>query len=426
MNKHLHRIINRGIKEDDAMEVRRQLGLLNMASLLCFSTVSVFIVLNIIQHNWVLLVNNIILLTLTTSLLFISRLKFFNVSIVILAILFTVYFFINALLFHNALQYAILVMMVVSVLLIHSKTWRIVILALQVGLFMVFIFYQHRPAVIPPIPEYRNHITTFAMMLIFACILQYFKRKQLQYLKKLSRLNEQLLESNEVKERMLSILSHDFNAPVANLVTTLHMVDAKILTPQEFDDVSIKLKAQLQVLTTSLGDVLHWSKLQITGDAGKPGLIHLKELTLEILPLFQYSFDDKKLTLENRLTDSSIAYANKDHLKLIFRNLLSNAIKFSHPGGNILVDAQVADNNINISIKDEGTGIAPAVLDALQKEELTFNSTAGTAKERGTGLGLLLVREFLQKNNGALSIESELGKGSIFIVSLPRKPIHNT
>src|SRR5437868_5236701 len=143
MNKHLHRIINRGIKEDDEREVRRQIGLLNMATLLCFSTVSIFIVINIVQHNWILLVNNVILVALTTCLLYISRLKFFNTSIIILTTLFSVYFFINALLFHNALQYAILVMMAISVLLIHSGGWRIVMLGMQIALFMVYVYYQN-------------------------------------------------------------------------------------------------------------------------------------------------------------------------------------------------------------------------------------------------------------------------------------------
>lgn len=419
MNKHLHRIINRGIKEDDEIEVRRQIALLNVATLLCFSTLAIFITLNIIQHNWKLLVNNLVLVALTTSLLYISRLKFFNTSIVILTALFSIYCFLDAVLFHNEMQYALLVMMVISVLLIHSNSWRTIMLSFQVGLFMAYVYYRNSPAIIPPIPEFRMYLTIFSMLVIFACMLQYFKRKQLQYLKKLGRLNEQLKESNRVKEQMLSILSHDFNAPVANLVTTLGMVDAELLTPQEFNDVSAKLKRQLDVLTTSLADVLHWSKMQVSGTATKPGNINISGLVDEILPLFQYSFEEKKLILQNGLGGSCIVYANKDHLKLIFRNLLSNAIKYSHPGKNIFIEAEALPVKIKISIRDEGTGMQPAMLQALQTEQLTLNSTPGTAKERGTGLGLLLVREFIKKNNGELVIQSQPGKGSTFCVLLP-------
>jgi len=250
-------------------------------------------------------------------------------------------------------------------------------------------------------------------------MLQYFKRKQLQYLKSMGKLNDDLKESNRVKERMLSILSHDFNAPVANLVTTLNMVDAELLSPKEFNSVSVKLKQQLQVLTTSLADVLHWSKMQATGNEGAPAEIPIKQLLEDILPLFDYALDEKKLLIHNRLFSGQAVFANKHHLTLIFRNLLSNAIKYSHTGGNIFIEAEALPGRLSIAIRDEGTGMQPAVLQALQNQQLAFSSTPGTAKERGTGLGLMLVREFIQKNNGTLTIQSTPGKGSIFCVVLP-------
>ncbi len=419
MNRHLNKIINRGIKEDDSIEVRRQVGLLNTASLCCFATLIFFMALNVYQHNWILFANNSVLFALTTCLLFISRLKFFDISVIILAILFSVYFFFDALLFHNALQYAIPVMMVVSVLLVHSNNWRWLILSLQISLFMMYVFMENRPAIIPTLAPYRNYITTFCMLTTLAIMLQYFKRKQLQYVKNLSALNTQLQESNRVKERMLSILSHDFNAPVASLVSTLSLTDAEILTPQQFNEISSKLQVQLNVLSTSLGDVLNWSKMQISGDAGIPAEINIKPLFVELLLLFQSTIDDKTLHIENNISADAVACANKDHLKLIFRNLLSNAIKFSHRGKRIILTASATGNQIQISIQDEGTGMQPAVLNSLQREEVSFKTIPGTANEKGTGIGLMLVREFLQKNNGALIIESTPGKGSTFTVILP-------
>lgn len=419
MNKHIHKIISRGIKEDDSIEVRRQIGLLNTATLCCFITLSFFMGLNVYHHNWVLLANNGVLFILTTCLLFISRLKFFNVSIIILATLFSVYFFIDAVLFHNALQYAIPVMMVVSVLLIHSNTWRIAILSLQICLFMGYIFLENRPPIIEPLPAYRNYLTTFSMLIILALMLQYFKRKQLLYIKNLSSLNEKLQESNRVKERMLSILSHDFNAPVGNLVASLNMVDAEILTPRQFNDISAKLQAQLSVLTTSLSDVLHWSKMQVTGEAATPSFVNIKALLDELLLFFDYALKDKMLHVQNNVGATVVAYANKDYLKLIFRNLLSNAIKFSYLGKVVIINAFVQSNTVNISIIDEGVGMQPAMLTALQQQQLSFSSVPGTLNEKGTGLGLLLIQEFLQKSNGSLAVESSPGRGSSFTILLP-------
>lgn len=418
MSQLLHSLINRGIKEDDPIEVRRQIGLLNIATLCAFTVLFFFMVLNVYHHTWILLVNNFVLLLLIAMLPFIHKLKHFNEAIIVLCILFSAYFFANDVLFHNAQRYILLPMMVVSVLLIQSNTWRIVVLSLQISFFMLFLL-QNRPPVIEPLPAYRGHLLTFTMLVILAITLQYFKRKQLQYIKNLSALNKQLQDSNQVKERMLSILSHDFNAPMANLVSTLNLVDAEILTPQQFNEVSVKLQAQLNVLTTSFTDVLNWSKLQINGDTGIASAIPLKQLVNEVALLFKHALDAKSLYLVNSISPTITAYANKEHIKLVFRNLLSNAIKFSNTGKKISVTSTAAGGRVSISITDEGTGITPAVLEALQKEELSFNSRAGTANERGTGLGLMLVREFLQKSGGSLTIESVQDKGSTFTAWLP-------
>lgn len=419
MSQLLHNLINRGIKEDDAIEVRRQIGLLNIATICAFAVLLFFIVLNVYHHNWVLLTDNFILLLLIGTLPFLHKLRYFNAAIITMCILFSVYFFVNDVLFHNAQRYILLPMMVISVLLIPGNAWRIIVLSLQIAFFMVILLLQNRPAIIQPLPAYRTNLLTFTMLVIQAIILQYFKRKQLQYIKNLSLLNRQLQDSNQVKARMLSILSHDFNAPIANLVSSLNLVDAEILTRQQFSEVSSKLQAQLNVLTTSLTDVLNWSKLQISGDAGIANTIPLKPLSDEVALLFKHALDAKNLYLVNNISTTHTAYADKDHVKLVFRNLFSNAIKFSHPGKTITVSSSIQGANVSISIRDEGTGIAAPVLEALQKEELNFNSHAGTANERGTGLGLMLVREFLQKSNGSLTISSVKGQGSIFTVWLP-------
>ena len=419
MSKLLHSLINRGIKEDDPIEVRRQIGLLNIATLCAFAVLFFFMVLNIYQHNRALLINNCVLLLLIATLPYIHKLRYFNEAIILLCILFSAYFFANDVLFHNAQRYILLPMMVVSVLLIQSNTWRIVVLSLQIIFFMLFLLLQNRQPIIAPLPPYRGHLLTFTMLVILAITLQYFKRKQLQYIKNLSTLNKELQDSNQVKERMLSILSHDFNAPMANLISTLNLVDAEILTPQQFGEVSAKLQAQLNVLTTSLTDVLNWSKMQISGDTGVATVILPGQLFDEVAMLFKHALDAKNLCLINSINTTATAYANKDHVKLVFRNLLSNAIKFSHTGKTISATGGVQGDKVSISITDEGTGIAPAVLEALQKEALSFNSHAGTANERGTGLGLMLVREFLQKSGGSLTIKSVPGKGSTFTTWLP-------
>lgn len=422
MNFLLHNLVNLGVKHEDDMETRRQKGIINIACFLSLLIMSSFIIVNVINRNWILVISNLVLVSLTISLLLISKVKNKDLAFFIIGLLFSIYFVCAGILFHNGLHFGIMTAMVLAVLLINNRPARLILLIMQVALFMLFLHYQYTPAIIPLLPEYRYNMAIFLFLLILCCILEFFKSKQLQNIQKLNNANDELRESNRVKERMLSILSHDFKGPVGNLVTTLSLFDSGILTETEFREISGRLKSQLQVLTISLTDVLHWSKIQIAGEAGDVAPVSIKALVLEINPFFNFAIQEKGLTLVNNINDDVTAFANIDHLKLIFRNLLSNAIKFSFEGGSIYLDAKVENGTVAVSIKDEGTGMQPNLLKALQNDTLSFTSSPGTAKERGTGLGLMLVRDFLHKSNGTLTISSEPGKGSTFAVTFPGGP----
>ncbi len=417
----LHSIINKGVKEHHDAEERKQINLLNITTFISFFSTSFFLILNLVQHNWLLLASNCLLLTFTVTIFFINQLKYYTPSIYVLIILLTLFFFFNAVLLHNNLQYGILLVMVFTILLLNHKAGRMLLLGMQIALFITFIYFQNRPALIPPLPLYRSCIAAFVFLFIFSCMLEYFKERLSQYHRSLTIANEQLKESNRIKERMLSILAHDFNAPVGNLITSLDLLDEQFLTPEQFNTTSGKLKVQLQVLTSSMKDVLNWSKMQIQGEAGNRVNVNIYKILEEVFVLFEAAVQEKGLKIQTRVGPAVTAFANEDHIKLILRNILSNAIKFSHNGGNIFINAELIADTIKLCIKDEGTGMTSTILNALQNEQLTFTSTPGTAKERGTGLGLMLVREFIQKNNGDLTITSEQGKGSTFCVILPYK-----
>jgi len=390
-----------------------------MSSLVSLFFTSTFLIVNISTKNWLPVISNCLLLLFTVSMFLINQLKYYTVSIYTLFILLGLFFTCNAIWLHNNLQYGIFLLMVFTILIVNNKTGRICLLAFEIGLFITYLLLQDTPSLIDPIPRYKTIGAAFAFLFIFACMLEYFKARLIHYHRSLTVANEQLKESNRVKERMLSILSHDFNAPVGNLITSLDLLDEQFLTPEEFNATSGKLKVQLQVLTSSMKDVLQWSKMQIRGDAGERISVDIYKLIEEIFTLFETAVAEKKLQIKDTLSPGMMVSANLDHIKLIFRNLISNAIKFSHNGGTIFINANKSPGKINITIKDEGIGMPATILHALQNEQLTFTSSIGTAKERGTGLGLMFVREFIQKNDGELTITSEPGKGSAFCISLP-------
>lgn len=399
--------------------MRCQVKILNTASFTTIMVTSVIAIINLVQHNWLLLISNMVLLAFAISIFTISRLKYYHTTIAILAALYSVYFFLNAFLFHNSMQYAIFILMAFNIMVIDKEKLRMLLLVFQSSLLIAIVYYQGRPAIVDPIPVSRQCVITACILIVFVCILEYFKKRQLSYRKNLSEINEQLKAGNKAKERMLSILSHDFNTPVRNLGSTLMLLNDNILTQSQFYDISFKLQAQLQVLSSSMEDVLQWSKIQAGGLVEQPEHIKVNQLLGDILPLFQYSLQEKSITIQNNIHDEVTVYAVKNHLKPVFRNLVSNALKFSHTGGNIFLDSAITGNTVSIIVRDEGTGIKKELLDALQKEKLNFTSSQGTAKEKGTGIGIMLVREFLQKSNGTLSIKSEPGKGSTFSIILP-------
>jgi len=416
----LQSIINRGVKDYHDAEQRRQINLLNMSSAVSFIVTSFFLISNIAQQNWLPVISNCLLITFNVSIFFINRLKYYTVSIYALLILMSVYFIVNAIFLHNNLQYGIFLIMVFTILLLNNKAGRITMLAFEIVLFITFVILQTSvTSLIAPIPVYKTCLGAFAFLFIFACMLEYFKARLSQYHESLAIANKQLKESNRIKERMLSILSHDFYGPVGNLITSIDMLDEHVFSPEDFHNTSAKLKMQLRVLNNSMKDVVQWSKMKMQGDADDRVTIDLCSMIDEISLLLETPLREKGLQLKNGLPRGTTAYANKDDVTLIFRNLFSNAIKFSNANGSIFIQAEKTLGTIRISIKDEGTGMASSVLYALRNEQHNFLTTPGTAKEKGTGLGLMLVREFVQKNKGELSIASEQGKGSIFSVLLP-------
>ncbi len=415
----IHAIVNNGVNEDLADEMRRQVKILNITSLITITVTIVIGIINTVQHNWLLVISNVIMLVFAFTVFSIKRLKYYHTTVAVLVCLYSAYFFFNAFLFHNSMQYGILLIMAFTIMAVDKDVVRMILLTFQSLLLIVFVYNQNRTAIVEAIPVSRQCVITACILIAFVCFLEYFKKRHISYRKNLSKINEQLKAGNKAKQRILSILSHDFNTPVRNLSSTLMLLNDNVLTQSQFNEISSKLQAQLQVLSSSMEDVLQWSKIQAGGMVEEAENVKVNQFLQEILLLFHHPLQEKSITIQNNIDESVTVYAVKNHLKPVFRNLVSNALKFSHTGGNIYFYSTFTGNAVSITVRDEGTGIKKELLDALQKETLNFTSSQGTAKEKGTGIGIMLVREFLQKSNGTLTINSEPGKGSTFSVILP-------
>lgn len=228
----------------------------------------------------------------------------------------------------------------------------------------------------------------------------------------------ELAELDTLKTKLFSVISHDLRSPMyalRNLFRNMHQKDTPAI------EIKSSVPEVLMDLNYTIGlmeNLLQWSKTQMQSTSAKPQELDLSRMINEVLQLLRLQAEAKQIYIENKNNCPIYVYADKDMVNLVLRNLLSNAIKFTPNQGYIEIGVTEISSFVEIYVQDSGVGISK---EAIQKiSESNFYTTKGTSSESGTGLGLMLCKEFLHKNGGQMHIESEPGKGSIFSFTLPR------
>jgi len=229
--------------------------------------------------------------------------------------------------------------------------------------------------------------------------------------------SEQLVGMNKLKDRLFSIIAHDLRGPLINLNDIIKMLNEGMITEEEFKSFVPQLSKNIGYTTGLLENLLFWSKSQLQGEVVKPVYFNLKEVSVNIFHLFENTIQEKDILIDNNIALTCKVYADKDMIQLVVRNLISNAVKFSKRGGSIQLSSSIEGNNTILCVKDTGVGISESDQKKLFEQE-TF-TTRGTDNEQGTGLGLLLCKDFIEKNGGSIWVESEIGQGSKFCVRIP-------
>ena len=235
--------------------------------------------------------------------------------------------------------------------------------------------------------------------------------------KELENQADQLARLNATKDKLFSIIGHDFRSPLNSLKGILELVENRNLSQQEFASVAATLKSNLDAVSTNLENLLQWSLTQLKGIQTNPVKINLPVLVEEHISLFGELARAKNILLENEISESLFAFADEDHARLVLRNLINNAIKFTRPGGVVRISSQNESPFVKILVSDTGVGIESTQLRNLLINE-NLPSREGTSREKGVGIGLILCREFVENNGGRLSVVSEPGKGSVFMFTL--------
>jgi signal transduction histidine kinase len=231
---------------------------------------------------------------------------------------------------------------------------------------------------------------------------------------------QQLLKLNGDKDLFISILAHDLRSPFTALLglSDILIENIRVYHIDKIEDFLKQIRNSSQDTFTLLEDLLKWTSTQSGKIPFKPQNLDFTEICNNVVNTFGTSAVAKNITIDNSVKDHKLVFADIDMLKTVLRNLVSNAIKFTNNGGAIRISAKETPGIAIISVTDNGIGIKPDKLtklfDISQRQ-----TTTGTAKETGTGLGLILCKEFVEKNRGEIWVESEYGKGSEFKFTLP-------
>ncbi len=244
--------------------------------------------------------------------------------------------------------------------------------------------------------------------------------QKLEIEKKAIQLEKQTIELKELdtlKNKLFSVIAHDLKTPMYALRNLFRNMQEYDLPGDEIKVMIPDVVTDLNYTTGLMENLLQWAKSQMQADALKPQLINVSELIREVMQLLRLQADTKKVFLENKASEPVYIYADRDMVNLVLRNLLSNAIKFTPENGYVFLGANETDSFVEVFVQDTGTGMSEDVMQKINASN--YFTTKGTANESGTGLGLILCKEFLAKNGGRMFVESKIGKGSIFSFTLP-------
>jgi signal transduction histidine kinase len=239
------------------------------------------------------------------------------------------------------------------------------------------------------------------------------------YFRKVSRLNRELKAANRVKDTLFSIIGHDLKGPAGSATQLFALMETEDFTEEELKGMISELKKQTESSFELLQSLFEWGQAQLQGIQVSAKPLDAKVTIQKNIDLLKPQAELKKITITDHTQPGSISIlADPHHFDFIIRNLLANAIKFTYEHGRVDMEAKQVGSDIIFSVKDTGKGIAAEQQRNFLKTNLQVSF--GTKGEKGSGLGLLLIKDFIQANKGRIWLESEEGKGAVFYIAFPK------
>jgi two-component system sensor histidine kinase/response regulator len=239
---------------------------------------------------------------------------------------------------------------------------------------------------------------------------------------KVEQRTKELKELNATKDKFFSIIAHDLKNPFNTLMgfSELMIINLAAYDKKQISEFINIIHATSKNAYSLLENLLDWSRSQTGRIELKPLEISLFELVDENVSLMKGIASNKEIKLVNEVRKDAMAFADHNMINTVIRNLLSNSLKYTAKGGTVKISSEITGDKAKITVSDTGVGIQEENLDKLFRIDVNY-STRGTEDEEGTGLGLILCREFIHKNKGELGVKSTFGIGSEFFFTLPVK-----
>ncbi len=244
-------------------------------------------------------------------------------------------------------------------------------------------------------------------------------------MEKLSQSGEEMENLNRSKDRIFSVVAHDLRNPVAAVTgfSELLLENFDEFTVESQKEYLLQIVQGTQRVQNLLENLLVWARSQMKAIKYEPEELKIKEVLDECVRDLRANLDHKKVSCQVNVEQDCFVFADRAMIYTVFRNLIINAVKFSFPGGKIWISSKLSTDGCSVSVSDEGIGIQPEIQEKLFDPNEGISSP-GTSGESGSGLGLIICKEFAEKNHGTIRVESQPGNGAIFELTLPVSDIH--
>ncbi|MEO8173834.1 MAG: HAMP domain-containing sensor histidine kinase, partial [Sediminibacterium sp.] len=259
-------------------------------------------------------------------------------------------------------------------------------------------------------------------VIVFAVALFIFnsRQKTVKLNRTISEQKQSLEELVAVKDKIFSVVSHDMRTPVNNIIAFSSLLEDGEIEQERLALYVDQIKGTLEHTSSLMENMLNWAASQMQGFTPVIEDVNVLPIIQNALNGSVQATQKKKISAENHISKDLLVKGDRNMIELIIRNLLSNAIKFSKPGGVVSLTVNDEKNRVIVSVRDNGVGMKEEKVAFINSASTgSVQSTMGTGKEKGTGLGLMLCKHFAALMNGSIYVESKVGEGSVFSVVLP-------